>query len=247
MGVHDAFHHEWQNVQTADVVDAYQAAVVAAGRAGGYRPFTRLRYVRGSMCYCTPPSVWHALLLLMRHAVHLRSLAVLSTNDPLIAAALAHLPSITSLGADCLWPHSFATFIERRSMQTGHYLYVAPQPITRYPFSGCPGPATSFELIDATHEKQQDRRVRLLPHSTLFTAYQRSLSAEQQAVLARWARGDFHVDDGRLSGAESAMERDEDDPSRDPRQCPHPHFFYGRFQAAEEEAKLSGKGWSVAC
>ena len=120
----------------ADVAGAHQSAVVE--RADGNRPFTQLRRLYTTMCWCTPAAVWHALLSLLRWAVHLHHAESLSTNDPLTVAALDYLPSLTSLGADCLWPGSFATFMMSRSEQTDHYRYLASSEVSGEQSSDCP-------------------------------------------------------------------------------------------------------------
>ena len=68
-------------------------------------------------------------------------------------------------------------------------------------------------------------------------AFQRSLSDEHQAVLARWAAGDFRAGDEHLSAAESELllddEEDVDEAGRRP--CPHPHQFYVRYQTKQAD------------
>ena len=104
---------EWASVQAADVAAAYQSALAATGREEGYRPFTQLRQLHLKMCTCAPPSVWHALLALMRAAGELRSLVHVTSDDPLSVSALAYLPSLTELSGSCQWPLSFPVFVHR--------------------------------------------------------------------------------------------------------------------------------------
>ena len=80
----------------------------------------------------------------------------------------------------------------------------------------------------------------LQPRSGLLAAYQRSLSIKHRIVLARWARGDFHVHDGRVTAAESAMETDEEDGANAAvrRDCPHPHLFQTWYQPGRNDEQL---------
>ena len=50
--------------------------------------------------------------------------------------------------------------------------------------------------------------VLLLPRSQLFTAFQGSYTANLQAVLARWAEGDFHAGDDKVKAAETPSTKD---------------------------------------
>ena len=86
-------------------------------------PLTQLTALYVKMCWCTPPSVWHALLLLLRSAAHLHCVLRLLSNDPLVIAALGYLPCITALGTESLWPLSFATFTEAQSERSAVYRY----------------------------------------------------------------------------------------------------------------------------
>ena len=124
MSVGDTNRHSWRAVQAADITAAYQSAVAAAGRGVGYKPFTCLEDAVVGMCWCTLPSVWHALLSLMRSATHLRSLSRFSSDDPLVVSALGYLPSLNSLHAECRSPASLVTFMEQRVEQTGRYRYL---------------------------------------------------------------------------------------------------------------------------
>ena len=249
--VNDAIGHVWSTVQTADVVGAYQSAVAAAGRGDAYRPFVQLRHLHTEMCWCTPPAVWHALLSLMKYATHARCVARLASNDALVVSALAHLPSITSLTCESQWPASFATLMEQRSEQTGQYRFVACQQLTRDDWHSCP--ADVFELTDTPNEGSD--AIPLQPHSDLFAAYQRSLTADQQAVLARWAAGDFQAGDGLITAAESPSEQCDDAalPAAE-RRCAHPHRLssveisrvanYDKTSEAEEEEVAEEAGGS---
>ena len=106
--------HVWVNVRAADIVSAYQLAVTAAGRGVQYQPFTQLRELHTVMCWCKTPSVWHALLLLLKYAKHIRRLACMMSIDPLVISALAYLPSLRCVSLDCGWPRSVVDFIEQR-------------------------------------------------------------------------------------------------------------------------------------
>ena len=214
--------HVWSDVRAHDIVVSYQSAVAAAGRDGQYRPFTQLRYLYTEMCWCTPPSVWHALLSLLRWATLLSCVDLVASDDPLLICALSYLPSLRALSGCCMWPPSFATVIERRYALTGRYRYLASSAVSCSESDGCIG-QRYIELSDSDH----DGLVQLRARSSLFAAYQRSLRAEQQAVLARWARGDFQAGDEQLSGAENAAEPC-DEPACNPvgrRVCPHSHSF----------------------
>ena len=230
--------HVWSHVQPADIITAYRSAVAAAGRCDGYRPFTQLRCFCASMCWCTPPSVWHALLSLLQWAVHLTYVTELASNDPLVVAALSYLPSLAALGDGCLWPLSFAGFLELRCELTGRYRFLASADVAGEEVSGCPSDGNVLELHDSVADGERKAPVLLRPHSPLFSAYRRSLSAEQQAVLARWARGDFRADDGRLAAPESELEKDEAT-GEAPVHCPHPHIFYRRYEDRRHEEEAS--------
>ena len=70
---------------------------------------------------------------------------------------------------------------------------------------------SSFEVSDAARGVNVGGiglPVLLRPRSDLFAAYQRSLSAEHQTVLARWARGDFQAGDEQLSAADIPIDDD---------------------------------------
>lgn len=188
VSVEDARHHEWKNAHTADITAAYQSAVAATGRGGGYRPFTQLCRLNVSMCCCTPPSVWHALLSLLRHAVYWHCAARLASNDPLAFLALSYLPSLTTLVGDCLWPLSFANFMQQPNEQNGRYRYLASHEVSG---EECVAPAHIVELTDSAEVGQ--RFVRLRPDSDLFSAYSHSLRPIHWSAVARWAAGDFQA------------------------------------------------------
>jgi len=209
------------------------STVIAAGRTGRWRPFTRLRSLRVSMCWCTPPSVWHALLSLLQHAVQLRCVACLAIDDPLAVASLSLLPCLAILSANCLWPLPFAQMMERRLTRTGRYRYLACHAVRGATESGYYF-RTELGLSDRLEAAWNGRHpVTLRPRSRLFAAYQRSLNVEQQAVMARWAAGDyraedetFHVHCGEERQAAPAGQRG----------CPHPLALYTRWQSARSEA-----------
>ena len=224
--------HTWRNVPATDISAAYQSAVTAAGRGDGYRPFTRLRHLHTTMCWCTPPSVWHALLSLLRWAVRLHCVTMLGSDDPLLVSALCYLPSLSALGAKCLWPLSFATFLKRTSAQSSQYRYLASDEVCGEQTRGQPAYRAILDLADTPHGADTRLPVLLRPHSSLFTDYQRSLTAEQQAVLARWANGGFQTDDEQLSASDSREPDLEDGAAAksDPHHAPAP-VFYSRYQA----------------
>ena len=173
----------------------------------------------------------------MRSATGLRCVAELASNDPLIVSALAYLPSIAELSVPCMWPASFATFMERRHPRTGAYRYLASHEVRGHScIVDLHEPEAVFELSNRAPQYPTGLPVQLLPRSHLFAAHQRSLSAEQQAVLARWAANDFHVDDGQLSAAEQASVESEEDEKADA-DCGESALqrstMYMRYQPAE--------------
>ena len=96
-----------------------------------------------------------------------------------------------------------------------------------------------FELADAAIPNESNPGqlpVRLRPHSDLLPTYQRSLSAEQQAVLARWASGDFHANDGQVKAAEGPMkwERTDNEPPSRQTLCPPPDMMHSCFRCEHE-------------
>ena len=247
ISIGDECRDRWKEVQAEDVVVAFRSAVAAAGRSDEYQPFTELRVLIVVICWCTPASVWHALLSLLKHANRVRRVTALPNNDPLVIAALGYLPSIAELGSSCLLPASFATFLEQRSARTGQYRYVASRVVGGKQHSKCPecyGTEPTLDMCSGVVPVEDKRKpVLLRPRSDLFTAYQRSLSDKHQAVLARWAAGDFRAGDGRLSAVESPWERctyvviPEPDVD-DHRLCAHTHLFYTRY---DKEASTTSK------
>ena len=242
--------HTWRNVPATDISAAYQSAVTAARRDGRYRPFTRLRHLHTTMCWCTPPSVWHALLLLLGQVTHLRCVANMASDDPLSITAVSYL-SLSVLGADCLWPLSFARHLQQRSVRTGRYRYVTSHNVSvlqnkhidrsQRPF---------FELTDRARGGEEGWSAPLRPFSFPFAAYQRSLSAERQAVLARWARGDFQAGDEQHSAAETTrvamdaytqLQMEERRGRAIHRPCLRPYVLYGCYQVKKEEAGQAGE------
>ena len=240
--VDDTCRYAWSKVQAADISAAYQSAVTAAGGGVEYKPFTQLRCVFTTMCWCTPPSIWHALLSLMKWATRLRRVAYLTNNDPLAVCALGYLPSLTMLDAACLWPLAFATLLERRHAQTGNYCYLAPCELQGGPHLSCPAEGPALTLTDAADEADDGRSLLLLlPHSSLFTAFQHSLAVEQQAVLTRWASGVYRAGDEQLTAAEEPpVVLEGHDPATaavDHRHCPHPSVFHTRHRQISEERR----------
>ena len=254
VSIDDVCCHVWRGVQAEDVAGAYQSAVAAAGRGSTYRPFTQLRRLRASMCWCTPASAWHALLSLLRWAVRLQGVAKMSSDDPLLICALSYLPSITELGADCLWPRSFAELMERKSEESGQYCFVTADELCgresgrQSPCCACSKHRvcddyrreTGFELSGYANGGLWGDPVPLLPHSDLFAVYQRSLTDKQQAVLARWATGDFHAGDGQVSAADAVeMVEEEAASAGEHPHCPRPPLLVSRYAVAtgvEDEA-----------
>ena len=203
--VQDEDRHVWSDVVAADVVIAYESAVAAAGRNSVYRPFTQLYRLYATMCWCAPPSVWHALLSLLKLAAHLQRVEWLSSNDPLVVCSLSHLPSLTALGSQCVWPRSFATFMERKSERTRRYRYVAAHKL-QIRQTRDPSPRGAIlQLTDQT-DILGVQPIRLRARAALFSAFQRSLSVDHQAVLARWEVGDIRAGDEQVRAAESKSE-----------------------------------------
>ena len=120
--------HVWRDAKAEDVAAAYQAALKTVGRGDDYRPFTQLRWLKANVCPCTSPSVWHALLALMRAAVHLRCVTWLASNDSLVVCALGYLPSLAMLSAGCVWPPSFTAWAMQRSLRTLQLRFVSSPP-----------------------------------------------------------------------------------------------------------------------
>ena len=232
----------WREVQAADVNGAYQSAVAVAGRGSGYRPFTQLCYLHVMMCWCTTPSVWHAMLSLMRHAAHLRTVYHLTSNDPLAIAALSYLPSLQALGADCLWPALLVECMEKRDEQTGKYRYVVCQQLKGERRFLCPRNSTLQLLNGAMRSAKGHESVLLWPRSDFFTAFRASLSADHQAALQRWAHGSFHADDGQLTAVETPLEpRTETCPNDRACHCPHPHQLHCLHGSEGKHAEQAGE------
>ena len=207
------------------------------------RSFTKLRCLQLSMCWCVPPSVWYALLWHLRHAACLCFVSNMESNDPLIIAALTHLPCIQAMSDRCFYPLSFATFMERKNERTGEYRYVAAGDMLGWEYEDSFQGGTCLELTDCVDTEEVGQPVHLLPHSRLFTAFQRSLSAAQQAVLTRWAAGDFRAGDEQLRAPETPAGLHEDDGYPVGRQpCPRPLVFHCRsLYRKETEAKQSSE------
>ena len=55
VSIHFTEGHNWNDVQAADILAAYQSAVAAAGRDDTIKPFTRLLRLKTEMCRCKPP------------------------------------------------------------------------------------------------------------------------------------------------------------------------------------------------
>ena len=147
--------------------------------------------------------MWHALLLLLQHAIRLHCVSLFISNEPLVVCALSRLLSITSLGVGCRWPLSFAAFIARQSEHITCNNSSASDEFKDKPRVPHPGQEV-IQLTDGLTEAEMYGTLKLRPHSHLFAAYQRSLSDQQQAVLARWAAGSFRSGDEQVSAAESS-------------------------------------------
>ncbi len=186
--------------------------------------------------------MWHALLSLMTRALHLCTASKFVSNDPLVVAALSYLPCITILGSDCLWPASFATFIDQRDESTGRYRYLALREVRVGHHDTCPPADATLELVDDAPDGRLGGPVFLRPLPYLFPAYNSSLSDEQQATLARWAAGNFQAGDEALDAAETERVQCEErkvndyDPDRLHR-CPHPHLFNTRWINEQDEVE----------
>ena len=217
---------EWGDVQAADITAAYAAALSATSRNMEYRPFSQLHQLHLKMCTCAPPSVWHALLRLLRTAEELRSVVHLSSDDPLSISALANLPSLSALDGSCEWPLSFPVFVHQVEGRTPPRTWLDIPPEKRCGCNSrglCPSGGALLELsAGGLSSRSYSPSFLLRPDADLFAAYQRSLSADHQAVLARWAAGDFLADDGLIR----ALERPEQDcPNYHHPRCPHGHRF----------------------
>ena len=202
INISDEIIHSWSSPQAADVVAAYQSAVVAAGRGAGYVPFTRLTQLKLDMCWCAHSSVYYALLSLLRHATRLHCLSLIAISDPLAVAGLNALPSLTTFSADCSFPKSFTDCVQRRDEESSEYCYVSAGVLRQFKVTPVAKQLAILQLTeDRVVEKPPLVYARLRPRSQLFADYQRSLSAGQQAVLAKWEAGDYST-----TGAAGAAE-----------------------------------------
>ena len=225
----DASAHMWSDASAEWVACEYEMATTEAGRGQGWKPFTRLRQFYACMCLCTPASVWHALLRLMTYAVHVHCVDI-ATVDPLIVSALSYLPHVFQLGSECMWPRSFTQFIAQPDERTGEHRYVSPKDVSGCRCYSCSPSGAQLSLSDGATDVDEDvEPVRLAPDNQLFAAYQRTLSAEQQAVLARWkACEDFEEHDDKVSAAETRLmsHRNNARAYEPDKRCAHPHIFY---------------------
>ena len=219
-------NHVSTDVKAADVIAAYQSAVAAAEHIDGYKPFTRVRSLQVTMCWCTPASVWHALLSLLRHATRLCCVAVLAVHDPLVIGALTYLPSLTSFaGMCCLWPEPFVQLMVLRNERTGRYRYVKNDELSGSAITGCAMRCPTLWLTESRPAAPPS--IGLRPHSNLFTASQHLLSADLQAVLVRWAKGDFRAGDELLTSSDSPL-LTRNECADGPQHCSHPHGLHYR-------------------
>ena len=211
--VDDTCQHVWKSVEASDVIGAYHSATAATARSGGYKPFTQLRHLLVTMCWCTPAPVWHALLSLTRHAVCLRAVNTISLDEPLAVSALSYLPSLTALSSHCLVPVPFGTFMQSMSRRPlVQFRFVTCEELCGFTIDSPIRTWKVFELSDGVEQSAtrckvgQNFRQRLhraakgemsaepiilRPRSALFTAYQHTLDDSSQTPLARWASGDF--------------------------------------------------------
>ena len=226
-------------MQAADITAACQSALTAAGRSAQYRPFTQLRHLRTPMCWCTSPSVWHALLSLLRWAVHVHSVSYLSSNDPLVVSALGYLPSLAALGSQCLWPESFTNLIDQKIGQTTRYRFLASRAVSGDVCYGCPRQGGAFGLSSSEDLYHRELYVLLRPGADLFAAYRCSLGAEWQTLLARWARGEFNAADAQLSAAESPIMQCQPLLAQ---HCAHAHEFHSRTAVLLPDEQLPVAG-----
>ena len=146
-GSYHAYHHVW-NVQAAEVMGAYHSATMASARGEGHQPFTQLTWMSVRLCSCTSPSVWHALLRLIRPARQLRCVDELSSSDPLSISALGYLPSLDTLSGESQWPASFAAFLEGRG-RTRLFRFVSAPGVE----AGARVEAASTRLASPTHRR----------------------------------------------------------------------------------------------
>ena len=222
--VDDTCCHMWKRVGAADLVEAYQTAMATAGQDDRYKPFVQLCHLRVRMCWCTPASVWHALLSSLRWAARLHHVEQLWSDDPLAICALGYLPSLSALSAQCLLPSSFGAFMQRTCKQTGRLRFVACRELVGWSGNKSCREWPVFELaesVDPSSERHMlpmhERRARgamlppvlLRPRSDLFPAFELSHRAHHKAVLARWARGSYRADDERLNAATDEQQPDE--------------------------------------
>ena len=226
VSVGDCHPHQWSASCAADITAAYQSAVAAAGRGEGYRPCTRLRRICVDMCWCTPPSVWHALLSLLRWATSLSAVTLLPSNDPLVVSALSYLSSVKVLGVKCLWPESFMALMEQRDERTGRSRYHTSHGLRRNARAFWKEVKVAFMAVEC--DVDEEKGLKLRSHSAVIDAFRRTLSDEHQAMLERWAIGDFRAGDDQLTAAESSLETDPGDraDAEGRRPCPHPKLFH---------------------
>ena len=217
-------------VRAEEVVSAYQSAVAAAGRRAGYKAFTSMKMLLVTVCWCTPASVWHALLSLFKHAELLHMVDQAMSNDAMVTAALSYLPDIRALSSDSLWPGTFADFMMATVPGTRRPVYVAVCHVVGHEHGACPGggmPLLLSEHIDPNGIAGPT--IYLQEGCGLFAAYRRSLSAERRAVMARWSKGDFMAGDEQESAVESALVQcDKPDSETGRRPCRHGHMYWTR-------------------
>ena len=250
----DSCCHMWRDVRAVEVVEAF--TVAAARRSEAYAPFSQLSHLRLMMCWCTPASVWHALLSLLGHSKRLHCVKQLSTDQPLAIAALSCLPAITSVGSDCQFPPTFGSFIQQRGRRTKQYIFVSCDELVAKPVKHVPV-QPAFELIesakrvverlepcvhrkpDSGPRKKQLPPIALRPRSNLFTAFRRSLV--QQEKLVRWAEGNYQVE----SAAAKADEADERTPIDHVSAPPHALVLQHWTCVTKEDMRATERAASV--
>ena len=182
------------------------------------------------MCWCAHTSVYYALLSLLRHAKQLKCIAALAAADPLVTASLSCLPNELILSGECVWEKSFAAFMQRRTEDNKRYHYVTSSTLREVGGAVQPEDVAVFHMNRAPPvEGQRMPSTRQRPRSQLFADYQRSLSAEQQAELAKWATGDYSMAGARQSAAGRGEERKSKAARIDHQSCAAPPAVYHCF------------------
>ena len=203
--------YAWNDVHADENIAVYLLARGMAARGADYQPFTKLRNVQVQMCWCTPPAVWHALLSLMRHAVHMHGVARLTTTDPLAVCALSYLPMCV-LHPVCMWPQSFTDFLVDTplSKSSRRRRYLASRCVTGTELTKCaPHTPSTLELMDELDAKELDsdklpKPLRLHRNSDVFRQYRQHFNTDVglQQILQRWESGSFPAADDEMLAAQ---------------------------------------------